>query len=178
MFGASGTGSSCNNLIRVCAPSYRPQGMDQFLHSMHIDWESMQEIGSRTFSSLRSRGELLVRSLSDLDWCLSVTGSSGFAPCMWHTTGSIDANQRKFGLRNGKSWYERGALTCHLVALMGSGQQRCNYEVSRANPFENDPREEKCCLQANPIMPRGGEPFDEACTHWEKGIIDLARVSR
>ena len=26
-------------------------------------------------------------------------------------------------------------------------------------------------------MPRGGEPFDEACTHWEKGIIDLARVS-
>ncbi|KAK1548047.1 hypothetical protein Q3G72_015431 [Acer saccharum] len=40
MFGASGTGSSCNNLIRVCAPglpSYRPQGMDQFLHSMHID---------------------------------------------------------------------------------------------------------------------------------------------
>ena len=42
---------------------------------------------------------------------------------------------------SGKSWYERGALTCHLVALMGSGQQRCNYEVSRANPFENDPRE-------------------------------------
>lgn len=38
-------------------------------------------------------------------------------------------------------------------------------------------REEKCCLQANPRMPRGGEPFDEACTHWEKGIIDLARVS-
>lgn len=39
-------------------------------------------------------------------------------------------------------------------------------------------REEKCCLQANPIMPRGGEPFDEACTHWEKGKIDLAGVSR
>lgn len=38
-------------------------------------------------------------------------------------------------------------------------------------------REEKCCLQANPRMPRGGEPFDEACTHWEKVIIDLARVS-
>jgi len=31
-------------------------------------------------------------------------------------------------------------------------------------------REGKCCLQANPIMPRGREPFDEACTHWEKGI--------
>lgn len=24
---------------------------------------------------------------------------------------------------------------------MGSGQQRCNYEVSRAKPLENDPRE-------------------------------------
>lgn len=55
-----------------------------------------------------------------------------------------------------------------IVALMGSGQQRCHYEVSRANPFENDPRErreEKCCLQANLIIPRGGEPFDEA---WKK----------
>lgn len=36
-FGASGTGSSCNNLIRLCAPglpSYRPQGNWNFLHSM------------------------------------------------------------------------------------------------------------------------------------------------
>lgn len=57
-------------------------------------------VGSRTFSSLRSRGELLVKSLSDLDWCLSVRGNSGFVPCMWHTTGFIDVNQQitgKFG---------------------------------------------------------------------------------
>lgn len=64
---------------------------------------------------------------------------------------------------------------------MGSGQQRCNYEVSRANSFENDPREARgevlFALKANP--PGVGEPFDEACTHWEKGdVIPFARLYR
>lgn len=43
------------------------------------------------------------------------------------------------------------------------------YEVSRAKPFENDPREARgevlFASEPNNIMPRGGEPFDEACTH-------------
>jgi len=53
---------------------------------------------------------------------------------MWHTTGSIDTNQKifdflclVFGIK--RKILEWGALTCHLLALMRSGQQRPKSEV-------------------------------------------------
>lgn len=96
--------------------------------------------------SLRSRGELLVRSLSVMPIGNRKLGIRAMyvAHNWFYRCESTNHREVWSSESSGKSWYERGALTCYLVALMGSGQQRCHYE--RAKPFEKDPREDKSCL--------------------------------